>query len=90
MRRGRSMKRAAWSDEIDFSKETEHVAGKNGFSRNGMFMKMWLIRDGQLELLRLVTAPSGTMETRFLCSIQSLRTCAHEEVGRSGGDQHGE
>jgi hypothetical protein len=38
--RGRSMKSAAWSEEIDRSKEIEHDAGKNRLPRKAIFMKM--------------------------------------------------
>ena len=37
--RGRSRKRAVWSEEINWSKDTEHVLGKNGLARNGRLMK---------------------------------------------------
>ena len=39
IRRGRSMNRAARSDEIDLSKDTEHVLGKKGLARKGRLMK---------------------------------------------------
>ena len=38
--KGRSKKSAAWSEEIDRLNDTEHEAGKKGFSRKAMFMKM--------------------------------------------------
>ena len=75
---------------MDFLKETEHVAGKMGFSRNIMLMKMWSRREGWPVIPWRVREPSGTRDMKFLQSSQSLSVCAHEEVGRSGGDQVGE
>ena len=38
--RGRSSDSVAWSEEIDFLKDMEHVVGKKGFSRKAMLTKM--------------------------------------------------
>lgn len=87
---GISMNRAAWSDEIDRSKEIEHAAGKDGFPRNGMLTKMWSRVESRPVVLRRVIDPSGTRDMRLLSSSQVSRVGAQGDVGRSGGDHSGE
>ena len=70
--RGRLRKRAAWSKEIDWLKDTEHVLGKNGLARNGRFTKKWSIRDGRPALPRQVNNPSRMRDKRSSHSIHDL------------------
>ena len=87
--RGSSIDKAAWLEEMDRSKDTEHEAGKTGFSRNVMFTNMWSMSES-LRIPWHVTDPLGTREMRFFASSQSSRVCTQDDVSMSGGDQHGE
>ena len=84
------MNSAAWSEEIDRSKDTEHREGKNGLAKKGRFTKIWLISDGQPTLPRRVSDPSGTSDIKSSRSSQFSNCGAHGEDVSSGGDQQGE